>query len=128
MKRLLWVAVLLFAATGFAQQQSVPPYNSPPMTTPPTFPQDQHPGQPIPPDTRAPVPSQPSTAELQQEMQHKLETEPLLEHLPLHAMVTDESVVLTGMVDTEQQHKLALRIAESYAGERQIIDKIRIRG
>jgi len=39
----------------------------------------------------------------------------------------DESVMLTGTVNTEKQHGLALRIAQSYAGQRKIVDKIQIR-
>ena len=44
------------------------------------------------------------------------------------ATVDDKAVVLSGTVETEKQHALALRIAESYAGERGIKDKITIRG
>ena len=44
------------------------------------------------------------------------------------ATVDDKAVVLSGTVETERQHALALRIAESYAGERGIKDKITIRG
>jgi hypothetical protein len=129
MKRVLCgsLLLLLLAGTLFAQQQSIPPYNSPPVTTPPTFPQDPRPGQPLPPDTKAPAPLDPTNAEVQDQVQHKLATEPLLERLKLKATVTDAAIVLTGTVDNEQQHKLALRVAESYAGERQVIDKIKIR-
>lgn len=128
MKRVLGGALLLFAVSVFAQQQSVPPYNSPPTSTPPTFPQDQHPGQRMPPDTRAPAPVEPTSAEVQQQVQEKLATEPLLEHLQLKATVNDSAIRLSGNVDNEQQHRLAVRIAQSYAGERKIVDKIKIRG
>ena len=57
----------------------------------------------------------------------KLATEPLLEHLGLKATANDHTIVLSVGVDNEQQHKLALRIAQSYAGERQIVDKITMR-
>ncbi len=128
MKRMLCGFALLFAISLFAQQQSLPPYNSPPTTTPPTFPQDQRPGEPLPPDTRAPAAGEPTDAELQQQIEHKLATEPLLEHLPLKVTVGMYAVVLTGTVENEQQHRLAVRVAESYAGQRQIIDKIKLRG
>ncbi len=128
MNRIICGSMLLFAISVFAQQQSVPPYNSPPTTTPPTFPQDQRPGERMPPETRAPAPNDPTDAELQQQIDHKLATEPLLEHLLLKASVNDKTIVLTGTVDNEQQHRLALRVAESYAGQRRIIDKIKIRG
>jgi osmotically-inducible protein OsmY len=41
---------------------------------------------------------------------------------------TDKSVTLTGSVDTERQHDLALRIAQSYAGDRKVVDKLKIQG
>jgi len=34
---------------------------------------------------------------------------------------------LTGTVDSEKQHDLAVRIAQSFAGDRQVVDKIKIR-
>jgi osmotically-inducible protein OsmY len=34
--------------------------------------------------------------------------------------------VLSGTVDDERQHDLALRIAQSYAGDRRIVDNIQI--
>ena len=128
MKRVLCGSLLLLAASVFAQQQSIPPYNSPPTTTPPTFPQDrQRPGQRMPPDTRAPAPSEPTDAEVQEQIEQKLATEPLLEHLRLTATANDHTLILSGTVQNEQQHKLALRIAQSYAGERRVVDKITIR-
>ena len=123
MKRLC-ALLLLMSASVVAQQQSIPPYNSPPTTPPSTFPQDQRPGERMPPDTRAPAPSQPTDAEVQEHINQKLATEPLLEHLGLKATANDHTIVVSGGVDNEQQHKLALRIAQSYAGERQIVDKI----
>jgi len=38
----------------------------------------------------------------------------------------ENTVLLTGNVDSEQQHDLALRIAQSYAGDRKIVDKIKV--
>jgi hypothetical protein len=32
-----------------------------------------------------------------------------------------------GIVESDVQHDLALRIAQSYAGDRKVVDKIRIR-
>ncbi len=127
MKHMLCGLTLLFAISAFAQQQGVPPYNSPPTTTPPTFPQDQRPGEPLPPDTRAPGPMEPTDAEVQEQIGQKLSSEPQLQNLPLTAKVNNHTIVLTGTVDNEQQHRLALRVAQSYAGQRQIVDKIDVR-
>lgn len=125
MKLLSCGALLLFAATAVAQQQAQPPYNPPPYSTPPTLPQDQTPTEPMPPDTKAP--SYLSSAEVQEQIQKKLASEPLLANADVNATADDNSVVLAGTVENEQERELALRIAESYAGERKIIDKLEIR-
>jgi len=126
MKRMLWGLVLVFVTSAFAQQQ--PPIG-PPYTTPPTFPQDKAPRQQMPPDTKAPPPSDSlSTAQVQRQIQEKLIAEPALANTNVEVKTTDKSVTLTGSVDTERQYDLALRIAQSYAGDRKIVDKIKIRG
>ena len=60
--------------------------------------------------------------------QDKLKSEPALANTKLGVKANAKSVTLTGLVDTERQHDLALRIAQSYAGDRKIVDKIKIRG
>jgi osmotically-inducible protein OsmY len=40
----------------------------------------------------------------------------------------DKSVTLTGTVDTQRQHDLALSIAQSHAGDRKVVDQIKIKG
>jgi osmotically-inducible protein OsmY len=69
-----------------------------------------------------------STAEVQQQIQQHLDSEPLLRSADIRARAQEDSVALTGTVDNESQHELALRITQSYAGERKIIDKIKVRG
>jgi BON domain len=122
MKLLSCGALLLFAAMAMGQQQAPPPYS-----TPPTFPQEQKPTEPMPPDTKAPPPESMPSADVQQQMQKKLATEPLLANADVNATVDDTSVVLTGTVESEEQHDLALRIAESYAGDRRIVDRLKVR-
>jgi hypothetical protein len=68
-----------------------------------------------------------STAQVKQQIQEKLRTEPELGNAPIHAKVNGGSVVLKGYVDSARQHDLALRIAQSYAGSRQIVDHIKTR-
>jgi len=127
MKRVLYGLALAFAVSAFAQQQ--PPTNSPPYTTPPTFPEDQAPRQQMPPDTKAPPPRAAfSTAQIGQQIQEMLDNEPALADTNLAVKANDLSVTLTGTVATEGQHDLALRIAQSYAGERKVVDKIKVRG
>lgn len=133
MKQLALCLTLLLANACFAQQQGQPPADmqEPPQGTPPTFPgQPQAPGQqptrPLPPDEQAPHPQVLSTAEVQRQITMHLNSEPALERTNVDAEVTDSSVVLTGNVANENQHDLALRIAQSYAADRQIIDKVKV--
>jgi hypothetical protein len=125
MKRVLYGLALAFAVSAFAQQQ--PPTNSPPYTTP-TFPEDQAPRQQMPPDTKAPPPQALSTAQIGQQIQDMLNNESALADTNLAVKADDQSVRLTGTVATEAQHGLALRIAQSYAGDRKIVDEIKVRG
>jgi hypothetical protein len=125
MKRILLVLALAIVASAFAQQQP----SGPPYTTPPTFPKDKKPTQEMPPDTKAPAPSDSlSTAQVQRQIQEKISAEPVLANAKVGVKVTGKAVTLTGLVDTERQHEMALRIAQSYAGDRKIVDKITIRG
>ena len=121
MKRVLYGLALAFAVCAFAQQQ--PPTNSPPYTTPPTFPEDQAPRQEMLTDPQAL-----STAQIGQQIQDMLNNEPALADTNLAVKANDQSVTLTGTVATPGQHDLALRIAQSYAGGRKIVDKIKVRG
>ena len=122
MKRILWGLALVFVASAFAQQ---PPTSSPPYTNPPTFPEGR-PHQQMPPDTKAPPPQDLSASEVEQRIQDKLSREPALANTKIGVKIDATSVTLTGSVDTERQRDLALRIAQSYAGRRKIVDKIKI--
>ena len=128
------LALALSSLSGGAQttdRQGVP-------GTPPTFPSDQRkPGQTgpdtrlpsdpssMPPDTRAPAPS---SRELQQQIEQALSKEPELATSEIRVMVNKDTVTLLGTVDNPNDRTLALRIAQSYAGERQVIDKLKMKG
>ena len=132
MKQLVFCLALLLASICFAQQQGPPDMQGPPRGTPPTFPEDrpapgQQPTQPLPPDEKAPSPRAMSTNEVQQQISSHLSSEPALANTNVDAQVSDKSVVLSGSVATEEQHDLALRIAQSYAGERRIVDHIKLK-
>jgi len=111
-----------------AQAQAQTPQGS----TPPTFPQDQAPGPaqnqpptaPLPPDTQAPAQQTLSTEQVQQQIQAKLDTEPILRGVQLTVVADEDTVTLRGDIDSEDQHDAALRIAQSYAGDRKIVDKL----
>jgi BON domain-containing protein len=133
MKQLVLCLTLLLSGLCFAQQQGQPPPDAqqPPYGTPPTFPgEPQAPGQqptrPMPPDEQVSPPEAMSTQEVQRQITSHLGSEPELDHTNVVAQVSDSSVVLTGNVRSEEQHDLALRIAQSYAGDRQVVDKIKV--
>jgi hypothetical protein len=129
MKHIVFCFVLLLATIGFAQQQGQsPPATSPPYQTPPTFPEGrQSPRTQLPPDTQAPPPQTMSTEKVEQQITQRLSSEPELSKSNIDAKVGENSVVLTGSVDSETQHDLAVRIAQSYAGDRKIVDKIKVK-
>jgi hypothetical protein len=129
MKHIVFCFVLLLASIGLAQQQGQPPATtSPPYQTPPTFPEGrQTPRAQMPPDTQAPPPQTMSTERVEQQITQGLSSEPTLAKSNVDAKVDENSVVLTGSVDTETQHDLAIRIAQSYAGDRKIVDKIKVK-
>jgi osmotically-inducible protein OsmY len=132
MKRIIYVCIVLvfLAASAWAQRQG----QSPPYVMPPMFPQGQAPSpnqrqpQDFPPDTAAPERHPMSTTEIQRQIQDRLSNEPALANTNLTATADENSVVLTGTVNSTQQHDIAVHIARSYAGSRQIVDKIKIAG
>ena len=112
--------LLLALVAGAVAQQPLPhDWHS----TAPAFPEGLMPWQGLPPDTEAPPPQQISSWRVQQQIQDKLK----LADLTVQASANDSAVILTGIVDTEHQHQLALGIAQSYAGDREILDRIQVR-
>src|SRR6185369_15789602 len=121
MRQIISCLILFVGTWLLAQQQRQPP----PESTPPTFPQERVPKQQMPPDQQAP-PERLSTPEAQQKIQQGLNSEPTLQNTNVGVHVDENSVILSGTVNSEQQHDLAIRIAESYAGDRKIVDKIKV--
>jgi osmotically-inducible protein OsmY len=79
------------------------------------------------PDQKALPPQALSTTEVEQQIQDHFNAEPALANTNVGIKADESSVVLTGTVESDMQHELALRIAQSYAGDRKIVDKIRVR-
>jgi glucose/arabinose dehydrogenase len=119
---LLCGALLLLATLTFSQQQAKPPPGSPPYISPPTFPEEPQ----MPHDQKAPPPQALSSTQVEQQIQH-FNAEPALANTNLGIKADESLVVLSGTVDSDTQHELALRIAQSYAGDRKIVDKITVR-
>src|SRR5438105_7600351 len=114
MKYAICGSLLLFATFAVAQQSN-PPYQPPPYSTPPIVPDDRNPGQQMPPDTVAPSSPQLSSDEVQDQIQKQLDIDPHLQTAAVKATVSDGSIFLTGRVENQQQHDLALRIAAASA-------------
>ena len=129
MRYVLSCAVLFLATIVLAQQQGQPPpTTNPPYQTPPTFPEGrQAPGQQMPPDTQAPPAQTMSSQRVEGQILDQLKAEPTLSGTNIDARVDNDSVVLTGSVDTLAQHDLAVQIAQSNAGNRRIVDKIKVK-
>ena len=128
MRYVLSCAVLFLATVGFAQQQGQAPTTNPPYESPPTFPEGrQSPRGQMPPDTEAPPPQAMSSQQVEGQILQQLRAEPALSRTNVDARVDDNSVVLTGTVDTIAQHDLAVRIAQDNAGDRKIVDRIKVK-
>ena len=126
MKQLLCAGLLLLAVSVFAQQQ--PPAAGPPTgSTPPTFPDQRGSDHPSAPDAPATA-GQPTSGEVQQQINQKLSQEPALKNTDVRFDVDDNAVLVSGSVRDEQQHQLALRLAQSYAGKRKIKDFLKVQG
>lgn len=93
----------------------------------PAFHRSQVPRYQIPREAEEQPPRELSTTEVRQQIQEKVRTEPGLADAKIRVEADDSSVVLAGAVDHDCQRDLALRIAESYAGKRRIVDKIKRR-
>jgi hypothetical protein len=118
MRLALFGFALLIATLAFAQWQARPT----PSTTPPAFPEVPQ----TPPDQKAPPPKGLSTIEVEQQIQEHFNTEPTLANTNLGVEADESSVILTGTVDSDLQHDLALRIVQSYAGDRKLVDKVQV--
>jgi ribosome-associated protein YbcJ (S4-like RNA binding protein) len=124
MKLLLSILLVLCTTPSLSQQQGRPPEQQPPAMM---SPRAQTPSRQIPPDTRAPTPGELASPDIQQQLQKELSRDPVLSGANVKAVVDDQNIVLDGTVESRSQHDLALQLAQSYAGQRKIVDKIVIR-
>ena len=125
MKLLFSVALLACSTLSLGQQPAAPP-SVPPSAT-------QSPRAQFPPDTTAPAqktapaPNQASSQDIQDELQKEFGRASILSDQQLKATVDDQSILLTGTVESKPQHDLAVQLAQQYAGTRKIVDQIEIR-
>lgn len=116
----IFLCALVLLATPLISAQQMP--KNPPYTTPPTFPDNrpEHRQPPVLPEQQ----SQMSNADVQQQIQQSIAKDPALMDANVHAKVDDNSIVLTGTVEDEAQHRRALASVQPYAGQRNVIDKL----
>src|SRR5207249_465383 len=105
-------AVLLLGVLSYAQDQSQPLPNSPPNQTSPNFPDSRQPPSQMPPDEAVPAQRTLSTNEAEREIRQHLNSEPALRDGNVNVVANEDSVVLTGTVDSEKQRDIAARVAQ----------------
>ena len=126
MIRIFLCALLLLATPALLAQQQ--PQSPPPYTTPPTFP-DNNPQTQRPPA----LPEQQgqageiSSSEIQQQLQQSISEDPTLSDAKVETKVDDQSIILTGTVQDETQHRKVLATVEPFAGKRKIVDKLMVK-
>ncbi len=112
-----WHGLVLLAAAWVLMLVPVPAFPS--ASAPPP--------QSVPPGGHERRPRTLTTQEVRQQIERNLKSEPALAGATISVVVDEDRVVLRGGIYSEQQHDLALRIAESYAGNRRIVDRITLR-
>ena len=120
-----------------APTQANPSPTTPDPTAPTTEksvppPQGQQPkGQsPLLPQGSAPLPSSnvADSASLREQLNQAYQSEPSLSGSSIQIEVTDTAIQLSGTVPTGKEKTTAKRIAQSYAGDRKVTDKMTVSG
>jgi osmotically-inducible protein OsmY len=121
MARTECVLVLVLTGLAFARQQ-----NASLPTTSPTVTQERTGERQTAPEQSAPSSEDLTTPQVQQLIHDGLSSESALATASVNVRTDDRAIVLMGIVGSEQQHGAALRIAQSFTGGRQIVDKIKV--
>jgi osmotically-inducible protein OsmY len=121
MGRMICALVLALTGTGFAQQQSPPTASTSPPGT-----QERTSERRTAPELAVQSSQELTTPEVQQLIHDGLSSEPALAGASVSVKTDDRAIVLMGSVGSEKQHEVALRIAQSFTGGRQIVDKIKL--
>jgi osmotically-inducible protein OsmY len=87
-----------------------------------------HPWTQNTPPSTSEQPAGMSNADVRHEIQSRLSTNNELNNTEVTATVTDDTVVLDGYVDNQQQHSLAVGIAQEYTDGRRLVDRIKTGG
>jgi hypothetical protein len=68
------------------------------------------------------------TNQLQSQIQGAIQNEPTLSGSNVNVNVTDTNIELSGTVPTGKEKQTAKRIAQSYAGNRKVVDRLTVTG
>jgi BRCT domain type II-containing protein len=101
-------------APGQKQPPASTNQTTPPSTTTPTTPDTQS----------TPGINSESNSDLQGQIQNALKNEPTLANASINVRVTDDQIDLAGTVATAREKLTAKRIAQSYAGNRKVKERI----
>ncbi len=123
MIRIFLCALLLLATPAILAQQQ--PQSPPPYTTPPTFPDNKPQTQkpPVLPEQQGQA-GEMSSSDIQQQLQQSIAEDPTLSDAKVETKVDEQSIILTGIVQDETQHRKVLATVEPYAGTRKVVDKL----
>jgi osmotically-inducible protein OsmY len=120
MARILLCLLLLSALSGFAQQ----PQDQNPPAKPPSSSADNN-----SPPAQDPSQNQDKASanqRIQSSINDLLSSDPVLNGVDVEASVNDESIILTGTVDSYAQHQRVLQLVSSYGQWRKIVDKVKM--
>lgn len=121
-------AISLLVTATIAHAQQTPPYFPNGSSQGSSTAQQDRNSRRMPPDTSAPEHTKLTTAEVEQQIQNKLDDEPSLQGLSLLASVDERTVTLRGKVANDEQRNVAVRIARSYAGPKSSTTSLAITG
>jgi hypothetical protein len=123
MTRILLCILVLSALPAFSQQS--PQGQDSPQATPSTAPGN------IPSQSLEVAPSDQTRDEantmIENSIQDVLSSDPILDGVDVQASVNDQSITLTGTVESYAQHERVLELVSSYGRWRAIDDRVRMR-
>lgn len=77
------------------------------------------------PDQQAQQPDQKmSSSDIQQQLEQTISEDPTLNDANVKTKVDNESITLTGTVQSESEHSKVLATVQPYTGKRKVVDKL----
>ena len=126
MLRKLTLAALFAAAFGVVLPATgQQPMGRPPMQLPGQSPRGDNPADANAPNTKKPKQHESSSKDVQDKLEKALDNKnAAYQGSNIKTAVDNQSVTLTGTVNSSSQHEMALQIVRAYAENRKIVDKL----